>query len=278
MFFKRMLKTIFVKRTLNTFDGPSVDWSETGTLDVIARETIDLSPIHGAPAEKEQFLGRHGGGAVVLYVRERSPRAETYSKTTLPEPLLEQAAMLLPCRPAPVPTYNLMLQPENIDAIVALESQRTSDGQWKNRKSQGTPICVPFESADRERLEALRRDLFGKKAADSARIQEERQQRVQAALDSLSPDERSAAMLQMMMQMRQRMKGKLGGSPLLPADVPPEIASLHDAFKQKVREVDQRAKEQIADTARRLGGLNPEIERLLRLPGEPDAENESAEP
>src|SRR5258708_4733344 len=42
---------------LETFDNPLFDWSETSTLVVIAREKIDLSPIHGGPAEKEQVLG-----------------------------------------------------------------------------------------------------------------------------------------------------------------------------------------------------------------------------
>ena len=38
---------------LETFDSPSVDWSETGTLEILAKETIDLSPICGGPVVKE---------------------------------------------------------------------------------------------------------------------------------------------------------------------------------------------------------------------------------
>src|SRR5260221_9808601 len=104
---------------LETSDSPSVDWSETAAVSAIAQETIDLSAMYGGhSAEKEQILGRHGG-AIVLFTHERTPAAESYSKTALPEPLLKQAALIQPCRPAPISTFSLMLQPRDIDGIVA---------------------------------------------------------------------------------------------------------------------------------------------------------------
>jgi len=275
--------TKFFSRMLETADSPSVDWSETGALEVIAKETIDLSPIHGGPAEKEQILGRHGR-AIVLFTREQTPSARSYSKTTLPEPLLKQAAMLQPCRPAPAATHSLMLQPENIDNIVAIESTRTGDGRWKNSTSRGTPVCVLFESTDRGRLESLRRDLFGKKAADRAQAQEKHQQELQMTLDSLSPDERQTAMFQMMLQMRERLAGiRAAGSPLA-KDAPPEFAALHESLQKKMHDAEQQARDQIAkhplgpDIMRQFGEINPEILRLFgTMMGQPDAEDEPRE-
>src|SRR5207302_2872005 len=142
----------------------------------------------------------------------------------LPEPLLKQAALIQPCRPAPISTFSLMLQPRDIDGIVALESQRTGDGRWKNSTSHGTPGCVLFESSDRGRLETLRRDLFGKKAADWAQAQEKRQQMLQTTLDSISPDERQAAMFQMMLQMRERFTKLHAADSPLPEGAAPELA------------------------------------------------------
>jgi hypothetical protein len=142
----------FFDRMLATSDSPSVDWPETGSLQVIARESIDLSPIHGGrSARKEQVLGRKDG-ALILWTYEQTPAGESYSRTALPEPLEAQAAMLQPHRPAPAATFGLTLQPRDTEGIAALESERTSDGRWKNSTSHGVPICVMFESADLSRL------------------------------------------------------------------------------------------------------------------------------
>jgi hypothetical protein len=177
-----------------------------------------------------------------------------------------------------------MLQPENTEAIVRVESQRTGDGQWKNCTSHGTPICVLFEATDRGRLEALRRDLVGKKAADRSQAAESRQQKLQSTIDALSPDERQAAMFQMMLQMRERLQSmQVAGSPL-PADAPPELAALRESLQQKLHEAEQRAKEHLSmhplgsDVMRQIGELNPEILRLLGMAGESNADDEPDEP
>jgi hypothetical protein len=198
----------FFDRMLATSDGPSVDWSEIATLQVIARESIDLSPIHGGrPANKEQVLGRKDG-ALILLAHEQAPSGESYSRTALPEPLDAQAARLQPHRPDPAATFGLTLQPDNTDGILAVESERTSDGRWKNSTSHGVPVCVMFESADRSQLEALRRELFGKAAAERAHALEESQAKLQSQLESASPQERQAAILQMMLQMRAQQEQK----------------------------------------------------------------------
>jgi hypothetical protein len=196
----------FFDRMLATSDSPCVNWSEAGTLQVVAKESIDLSPFHGGrPARKEQVLGRKEG-TLILLTHEQTPAGESFSRTVLPEPLEAQSAMLQPHRPAPAATFGLTLQPDNTDGIVAVEAERTSDGRWKNSTSHGVPICVMFESDDRSRLEALRRELFGKAAAERAHALEESQEKLQSQLESASPEERQAAILQMMWQMRTQQE------------------------------------------------------------------------
>lgn len=271
--------TTFFSDMLKTFDSPSVNWSETSALDVVMQETIDLFPIYNGAAEKEQILARQGT-ALVLYVHERSPAGEMYSKIVLPEPLLNEAAMVQSYRPAPVSTYNLMLQPDDSEGVVWLESRRTSDGRWKNSKSRGSPHCAFFESANRARLEALRRDLFGQETADRAQSQEESQQRLQAALESQSPDERQAAKLQMMSRVFEQLGGMRAARSPLPDDAPFEIKALHNSLQQKLSDAEQRIREEIAkhpdslqdeiaksspgsDILRQLAKINPDILRLF---------------
>jgi hypothetical protein len=274
----------FFDRMLKTSDSPSVDWAETAAMHVIAQETIDLSAMHGGrPAGKEQILGRDGG-AIVLFTCERTPGAETYSKTVLREPLLEEAAMLWPGRPAPVSTYGLMLQPRDTESIVAFDSRRTGDGRWKNSASRGTPVCVIFESAERQRLEGLRRDLFGKKAADRAKALEDRQRRLETKLSTLSPDERSSAMIQVMLQMRERYGGVLGSGLPAPEGAQPELSALFESLHHKLREAKERGRDQIAkhplgpEIVRQFGEIDPEILRMFGLTvDEPDPEDETKE-
>jgi hypothetical protein len=242
--------TKFFSRMLRTAEAPSVDWSETASLEVVARETIDLSQLYRKSAEKELILGRQGG-TLVLFTHERSPNAETFTKTTLPEPLVQELAMIQRLRPDPVHTYGLILQPKESDGIVAVESKRTRDGKWKNSKTNGVPICVLFESHDRARLETLRRALFGEKAAGRAQAQEERQEELQRRMGALSPAERQAAGMSMFQQMRQRL---FPGGPPKPEDMPPEAAALQELLQKKLAEIEQRVREN-------TGGqpVNPEI-------------------
>jgi hypothetical protein len=244
----------FFGRMLKTAEAPSVDWSETASLEVVAREMIDLSRLHAKGAASEQILGRQGG-ALVLFTHERTPGEERFTKTTLPEPLLQDFAMIMRRRPDPINTYGLMLQPQEPDGIVEHESKKTRDGRWKNSTSRGVPICVQFESHDRTRLEALRRSLFGEKTADRAQAREKSQEELQQRLASRSPEERQAAGLSMFQQMKQRL---FPGGPPNPEEMPPEAAALQELLQKRLAEIEKRVKE-------RAGGqpVSPEIQRLL---------------
>ncbi|HJT76362.1 MAG TPA: SMI1/KNR4 family protein, partial [Gemmataceae bacterium] len=215
--------TKFFGRLLRTTDAPKVDWSETESLEILARETLDLSAIHGGPATCEQVLCRQEGALVVL-VHEQAPKEEKFTRTTLPLPLQKGGfgvASIRPHRPAPVRTFGLHLQPQNTEGIVEVESQRTRDGKWKNSTLRGAPIYVLFESTDKARLETLQRKLFGAEGADHARAEDERQEQFQQRMAALSPAEQQATMMQLFLQTRERFIDPAG----LPPDAPPELAA-----------------------------------------------------
>ncbi len=150
-------------------DEPGVDWAEVDGLDVLARETIDLSPLYdGSPATEEQVLAREGDG-LVLFTRRRSPEGEALTRTTLPLPLDAMWAEIRPHRPAPIGTFALHIQPAESDGIVQVQSETNDDGRWKDTASRGVPIYVMFESTDRDPLRALRSQLLGDEGAARAR-------------------------------------------------------------------------------------------------------------
>src|SRR5262249_54375199 len=119
--------TKFLTRMLETFEAPSVDWSETEQLQIVAREPVDLSPVYNAPAELEQVLARQES-CLVLFRRERTPEGDKLTRTTLPLPHSRDFAMIQRHRPAPV-THALLLQPEQCDGVAEIESRQMRSGR-----------------------------------------------------------------------------------------------------------------------------------------------------
>ena len=233
--------TKFFTRMLKTADAPSVNWAETASLQVIAQETIDLSPLYQTPAQAEMILGRNDG-LLTLYTHERSAVAERFTKTTLPEPLVDAMAMIRPHRPDPIRSHSLLLQPQDSDGIVELTSERTSGGKWKNNKTTGVPICVQFESKDRAKLESLRKALLGEHAAGGVAAQEKSLKEYQQRMEGATLQERVAAGMEMFNQMKARL---FPGGP--PSDMPPEAAALQELLQQRLMEIEKRLKKNPGD-------------------------------
>jgi hypothetical protein len=234
-----------LKKMLSTSAVPSVNWSEIEDLPVLARESIDISPVHqGKPASVDQVLARQGD-ALVLFTRERSPEGETLSRTLLPLPLDSGWAEISSYRPAPIGTYALHLQPEDSDGIVNEESRRRADGKWKNTTEHGVPIYVTFESITRAQLDGLRKQLLGGQAAARAQAKQDRQAELEATLESLTPDQRMAAMLQSALNMKAELDREFESSGAAD-DMPAGIAQAAEMMRRRMEEIMQRAQEKIA--------------------------------
>ena len=140
---------------------PAVDWEETRRLEVVLlEETVNQGPIR-----REIVLGR-SGEHLVLYSHDMDPySSETYSKTTIPEPLNPWFAFIFKLPPFVNMPYFLHLSPRDPTGVVFVESTRTRDGNWKSRVDDGFPLSVDVESHSRSRLKALRKTLLGRAAA-----------------------------------------------------------------------------------------------------------------
>jgi hypothetical protein len=244
--------TKFLERLLAVSDAPKVDWSETTQPDlaVVARETIDVSPVYGSGAEFEQALVQDAT-QLILYTRLSSSDEETLTRHTLPLPLDVNFAPIQPHRPAPISTHSLVMQPQSFAGIVYLQSTRTKDNHWKNTTMRGAPICGSFESVNRAELHKLRAQLLGSESADRAREREEAQAALEKQLDSLSPDAQRAAILQGALRMHAEMQQMFGqqagvGGTESP---PPELAGLTHLIEERMADAVQRAQKHIAQHA-----------------------------
>jgi hypothetical protein len=107
--------------------------------------------------------------------------------------------------------------------------------------------------------------------------------KLEASLEPVSANERQSAMLQMMLTMRERLAGLRGAASPLPQDAPPEVAAMNETLQQRMRELEQRAREKVAEhplgpeILRQFGQINPEILRLFGTVLGPDADNQPDE-
>ncbi len=261
----------FFDNQLAASPGPSVDWSETEAkrgITVIARETIDLSALYkGKPASEDQVLARVDD-ALVLFTRASLPGGTTLTRTTIPLPLEEAVAEIEPHRPAPLSTFILLLEPTDTDGIIHEESATDKDGLWKNSTQEGTPVYVTFESTDRGRLESLRAQLFGAEAAAGLEAKEVRQADLKKSLDGLPPDQRTAALLQAAMAMKQETDAQFAAQyPDLAGSVPPAAAAAAEAIRLRMEEMAKRVQQKSAANPVDPGTLKKMQEYLRGLWG-----------
>ncbi|HUY89063.1 MAG TPA: SMI1/KNR4 family protein [Pirellulales bacterium] len=260
----------FFKAMLASSETPSVDWSQTEQLEIVARESIKVAGNYkGQPASLDQVLVRDDD-LLVLFTRERSSEGECLTRTMLPLPLDSSWAEVKPYRPALIPTFGLHLQPEEIHDIVQQQSEENEDGRWKNTTDRGAPIYVTFESTDRGRLEALRKELLGAHGAARAQAKQERQEQFEQTLDTLSPEQRTAALMRVALAMKDKMERELGaglGAGLGDTSgMPPELAKAAEAMQKKMQQMVEQAQQKIAahpvdaETMRQLEGMLDELD------------------
>jgi hypothetical protein len=253
--------TKFFERILATSESPAIDWSEVDKPDarVLARETIDISPTHGPGSTNEQVLVRHAS-ALWLYTHLSSKNEESLTRLSLPLPLDSDWALIRKLRPAPISTHALHLQPAESAAIVQTESTRTKDGRWKNSSMRGAPIYGYFESVDPDTLKALRTELLGGESAKKAQRIEDAQEQLSQSLDTVAPEARQAAMLNVALQMREQMNQRFREQFGFDFAVPPspEMAKLAELVQGRLAQVIDQTQGKIAQNP-------PDPETVQRL-------------
>jgi hypothetical protein len=175
-------------------DGPSVDWNEIRLHEIVAEETIEF----GGAAAMEQVLCRNGR-MFLLFTRRTAPEGHELSQTAFLGPLHAEGAMITPTLANTA--FWLHIAPTETHTIVHETSERTADGAWKNRESQGVPVYVVFMSRDKAFLENLRARLFSIPVVRTLTEREATQAEVLKRMHTMDPDERKAMGMEMLRQM-----------------------------------------------------------------------------
>lgn len=241
----------FVEELMQSDDECAVDLGEIKRLRLVAHETIDYEYENGMRDRVDQHLC-DAGNALILFVDNDSPDGLELSRVEIARPLDADSCIISPLRPAPHPTWMLMLHSEVEDGILWTSSRRTGDGRWKNGTCQGTPIYASFESSDKSRLKDLRTKLLGGDISERAAAQEEWQER----MEDMSEDEMEAAFPHLMLQMMGEMEELVGN---LDPDATP------DELRPAIQRMELLKSKMKADLEQRAAGTAPPSDELLDL-------------
>ncbi len=151
----------WLKQLTRSETEPAVDWEEHQRYPLLFQGsfTTNLTE-HGKPEEIEHVLCREDEQGLLLFTRTRSEgRVLELSRVALPRGVDSTLFTIDAYRPAPVRTFQLHLQPVNMDDIHWIESRQTRDGTWKNEQSDGVPVYCTVESEDRDALRRLANEL-----------------------------------------------------------------------------------------------------------------------
>ena len=259
----------YLKKLATASDKSEVDWEESERLEVLADDVVDESSWL-PPGTVSRYLLARGDGVLVLY-RESldfGTGGKRLTRIELPLPL-EADAMILRQRRMDGP-WTLQLQPKRSSGIIYIESTELPTGGWRNRRSKGAPAYDVFESESKEKLEELRIELIGEKAARECEAEDDRMVAFQRRVSQSSPDE-----LQVIgFQLLHAMQGTLPDEELEGVSaVPPMESAAHirHLMNQMRAEVANRGGDEPipADVQAMLDGLN---ERLNAM-GLSDSEN-----
>lgn len=197
----RSASSYFKKRASISSD-PEVDWSEVERLETLADESVDESSWL-PPGTVSRYLLAQGDGVLFLYRQGLNLETGTQCHTRMTIPLpLNAERMTLRQRRGNGP-WGLLLQPQNHEGIVLIESIELPAGGWRNRRIKGEPLADYFECESKDKLIELRVDLIGEHAASLRTAEELQTESAPDSSDETSDDELQNLGLQLMRAMQQ---------------------------------------------------------------------------
>jgi hypothetical protein len=240
----------YFERCLKSDSGPAIDWDASiASIEIIVQENLELASPRGARVE--QVLGRTNGGLVLL-VRQTDRQKCEISKTFLPLPLDPDMSTVEPCRPAPKSTFALTIHPDDSDGIIHESSTQLENGQWQNTTTEGVPVCVDFESAEKAPLERIRILLLGVHDLPAKPVRARKGKTASRGLAALSPADRLVASLLASRKTKTDLEAKIAANP----------TALTNNF---LRIYVERADAEIAQAIAAGAPANPDPETIRRV-------------
>jgi len=215
----------------------------------VARISADCPSVFGGTEKFEQVLC-DADDRYTLYSRWK--RTGSCTVISVRHPLNAPEMRIFEQNPGPPSVYRLQLAPEDKEAIVYKFSHRTWFGLWRSEAHTGIGSGACFlDSNDREQLVQLRARLLDGNVPESLLAEEEMWQR----MNSLSPEQRRAAMVSMMNQSLAAIDRQFDEHFPDHGPVPDNLRPAMDAIQQRIGQIQQSAAGQEVD---------PELRKLMQ--------------
>lgn len=215
---------------------PSVDWGEIGSLEALARHSIEAPRLFGRTEAVETVLCANGDQLLLFRKWQRSgamQRVGFARRLDAPQMRITE----FPQEPATY--YRLELTPAEGTRVAFDAATPTWFGLWRNEPTHddlGSGICF-LESAEREPLVHLRSRLLDGNVPESLLTEEAMWQR----MNSLPEDQRRAAMAALVMQQHAAQERRFEENFPDIGPVPDELQPLENHVQQQLDRIRQMA-------------------------------------
>jgi hypothetical protein len=233
----------FMSRLLGADLEPAVSWSESESMQAVARISVEVPRGFSGKETMEQVLCDSGNG-YVLFTRRVS--SGMLSRISFGKQLNGREMRLAEWQPGPPPAYRLQLSPLDGATVTYAMARPTWFRLWHNESHTdlGPGICS-IDSTDREVLKDLRHKFLDGKIPDSLQTEEEMWQRV----NSLSSNDRRAAMAALAMQSLGAVDRAFHEAHPDAGPVPEGLKPLFDRVQNQIQEINRTAAGQPVDPA-----------------------------
>jgi hypothetical protein len=213
---------------------PAVNWSETDSLEVLARIEASVPQLWSGNDTVQQVLGASRDGYVFF---RRWTRSGALERVSFRGPLDGRQMRLTAMQAGPNQIYRLQLWPNDGQCVYAC-ARRTWFGLWRNQPPMEMGAMIGHvESGHREELKDLRHRLLGGQIPESVQNEEAMWERI----NSLPEAERRGAMAALAMQsiaaMDRQFHQEYPDAGPIPADLQPAF----DAMQKRVQEIGRTA-------------------------------------
>ncbi|MDB5336297.1 MAG: hypothetical protein JWN70_1916 [Planctomycetaceae bacterium] len=225
---------------------PSIAWSEIDSMEIVARQFVEL-PAPGSRTRTQEQVLCTSGEMFVLF--SKCHDSGGLSRIRFSRNLDGHRMKLTEWMPLPTPIYRLRLWPIDGASTMFDNTSPTWFGLWRNEPpfSPGSDICF-IDSTDRQLLSDLRSKLLDGNVPDSLRVEEERQERFK----SLSEKEQRAEFAAQLLQARAAAHRQIELALPNMGPVPEELKPAFEKLNTRIRDIERAASKDSVD------GIGPE--------------------
>lgn len=215
---------------------PSVAWSEVESMEIIARQSVEV-PLPFSRTETWEQVLCVAGNQLTLFAKWH--RSGDVRRIRFSRPFDAERMKLSERISGPDVVYRLQLNPMADTPVRYDMATPTWFGLWRNEPTEedlGASMCF-FDSTDRSYLTSLRSQLLNGEVPESLLTEEAMRQKI----NSLSEENKRAAFATLVMRQHGEAEQKFREESPNLGPIPGELRPIQDHLQQRLEQIRQTA-------------------------------------